>query len=377
MSVSSPASPFAKSFPGNLPATIEWVGEANGFLRLLDQTRLPGAVEFLDCRSAEQVHAAIRRLSVRGAPAIGVAAAFGVCLGMREQRDRRGASLDDFARELDRVVAYLGQARPTAVNLMWACQRMAETGRKTIERCHHLADSDLEAVWGELLKEARRMMAEDTAVCRRIGEHGADLMPSSGAVLTHCNAGALATTAWGTALAAIYVAHERGKRFRVFADETRPLLQGARLTAFELAAAGVDVTVICDNMAGWLMRRGEISAVIVGADRIAANGDAANKIGTYSVAVLAAHHKVPFYVAAPSSTFDLKCASGAEIPIEERSEQELREWGGNVVIPAGARVFNPAFDVTPAGLIAGIITENGVAQPVSESTVASVLRAGR
>ena len=337
---------------------MEWCGDSEGYLRLLDQTRLPSEVHYVDCRSAEQVHAAIQRLSVRGAPAIGCAAAFGVCLGTREARDFREMTVDAFREKLAEIVEYLCGARPTAVNLAWAARRVARVADR-------YEGEDVEELWNLLLLEARAILEEDALICRQIGEHGAVLIPDGGTVLTHCNAGALATAAYGTALAAMYVAHERRKRFRVYADETRPLLQGARLTAFELAAAGIDVTVICDSAAASIMATRKVDLVIVGADRFAANGDRANKIGTYMLAVLAKHHGVPFYVAAPRSTFDLALASGAGIPIEQRGEFEVRQGFGVETVAPAAGVENPAFDVTPAELVTGIITEKGVLKPVT------------
>jgi len=335
---------------------IEWIGDARtGHLRLLDQTQLPATVAYIDCRDVQSVWDAIKRLSVRGAPAIGVAAAFGCVIG---------AQHDAF----DQAAAHLATSRPTAVNLFWAIDRMKRVQPRTVEA---------------LLEEARRIHAEDAAMCRAIGEHGLPLLTRAChldqpdrtlAVLTHCNAGALATGGIGTATAPMYLAHEKGLPVRVYADETRPLLQGARLTAFELAAAGIDVTLICDDMAAHVMRQGRIGAVIVGADRIAANGDAANKIGTYNLAVLARHHGLPFYVAAPSSTFDFTLADGSGIPIEERTAEEITEGFGRRTAPADIKTYNPAFDVTPHELITAIITERGVIQPVNSDEVRRVLR---
>lgn len=342
-----------------LPRTLEWIGGPDGVLRLLDQTLLPLQVEMRDCATAEQVWEAIRVLRVRGAPAIGVAAAYGLCLGLRPFQD---APPDVFQAKIKEIGEYLCACRPTAVNLAWAVRRVSGVGESAIALTPR-------EVWATMLAEAHRMAREDAETCRRIGAHGAALVPDGGGVLTHCNAGALATVAYGTALAPLYAAWERGKRFRVFADETRPLLQGARLTAFELAAAGLDVTVICDGVAASLMRAGQVQMVIVGADRIAANGDTANKIGTYGAAVAAKHHQIPFYVAAPLSTFDRAAPDGRAIPIEERPEEEVRKvWGKEVVAPE-ARCYNPAFDVTPANLIQGIVTEKGVLGPVTEKNI--------
>lgn len=353
----------ARSSPG-LPETLTWIEEGGGALRLLDQTLLPHRVEYRDCRTAEQVWQAIRELCVRGAPAIGVAAAYGMVIGLRD--DAVGDAVA-FGGAIQRVKEYLDSSRPTAVNLFWATRRIADLGHRTLKEA---APPD---VWRVLLGEAHAMAREDAAVCRRIGEHGASLVPDGGGVLTHCNAGALATVAWGTALSALYVAHERGRRFQVYADETRPLLQGARLTAFELASAGIDVTIICDSAAASLMHAGRIQMAIVGADRIAANGDAANKIGTYGAAIAARRHGIPFYVAAPVSTFDLSLKSGAEIPIEFRADDEVRGGFGREVAAPGVKCLNPAFDVTPADLLSGIITEHGVIQPVNAQTVAAMV----
>ncbi len=343
----------------SLPRTLEWVGDADGVLNLLDQTRLPAEVETRVCRTAEDVWQAIKVLAVRGAPAIGVAAAYGLCLGTRGDQD---LPADMFKERVSQVGDYLCACRPTAVNLAWAVRRVS---RAAFER----ETPDARAMWSTMLDEAHTIAREDAEICRRIGEHGADLVPAGGGVLTHCNAGALATAAYGTALSLLYIAHERGTQFRVFADETRPLLQGARLTAFELATSGIDVTVICDSVAPTLMRNGDVQMVVVGADRIAANGDVANKIGTYGLAVAARHHDVPFYVAAPRSTFDLDLADGAAIPIEERDEDEVRMGFGRLTVAPGAHCYNPAFDVTPAELVTGIVTENGLLKPVSAGEI--------
>lgn len=326
--------------------TVEWVGGVDGHLRLIDQTRLPGEVVYVDCFDVETVWDAIKRLVVRGAPAIGVAAGYGCVIG---------ASGGD----LEGAGDYLGTSRPTAVNLFWAIDRMKGLGT-----------GDVEA----LLEEARLIEAEDVAMCRAIGEHGADLIGEGDGVLTHCNAGALATAGIGTATAPMYVAKERGVGFKVYADETRPLLQGARLTAWELGRGGIDVTVLCDNMAGVLMREGKVGRVIVGSDRIAGNGDAANKIGTYGLAVLAKFHGVPFHVAAPSSTFDFETKTGAGIEIEQRDGEEVSNGFGVRTAPEGVRIYNPAFDVTPGELITSIITERGVIEPVNAETVAALMK---
>ena len=330
----------------NMPAatTPETLCFTDGKLVLIDQTRLPVELVTLECSSVEQTHDAIRRLVVRGAPAIGIAAAYGVCLAANSEN----ANLRDSYLS---AVEYLATSRPTAVNLFWALDRM----RAVIERT--ASDNDLPQA---LISEAKTIHDEDREMCKSIGRHGATLLSNCHRVLTHCNAGGLATSMWGTALAPIYHLHAAGHAIEVYADETRPLLQGARLTAWELSQAGVPVTVLTDSMAGSLLLSGKIDAVIVGADRIAANGDAANKIGTYPLAVLARYHSVPFYVAAPSSTFDLTLESGESIPIEERGRDEVAAPFGTRSVPDEAGVMNPAFDVTPAELITAIITERGV-----------------
>jgi methylthioribose-1-phosphate isomerase len=340
----------------NTPRTLAWIGETDGFLRLIDQTLLPSRLEYRDCRTVESVWEAIRSLRVRGAPAIGVAAAYGVVLGLQEK-----------ARGLSEITAFLRTSRPTAVNLFWALDRMEQHGRR------------LEPVLGPtewmvaMLREAKAIEDEDRRMCRAIGEHGAHLIAPDSGVLTHCNAGSLATADYGTALAVMFVAAEQGKRFHVMVDETRPLLQGARLTSWELRQRGIDCTLICDNMAGWVMKQGKVQVVVVGADRIAANGDTANKIGTYSVALLAKAHNIPFYVAAPSTTFDLSLVSGDTIPIEQRDAREITHGFGQATAPEGMPVYNPAFDVTPARLISGIITEQGVISPVDAEHIRDVV----
>jgi methylthioribose-1-phosphate isomerase len=313
----------------------------------------------------ESVREAIRQLAVRGAPAIGVAAAYGLVLGVRAGQPMH--------LSIDR----LASSRPTAVNLAWALQRMKKR-RAAPSSVQARSASEEESLAGasgldELLPEAHAIAAEDEAMCAAIGRHGAALIEDDCGVLTHCNTGALATAGIGTALAVLFTAAEQGRRFHVFADETRPLLQGARLTAWELHQAGIDVTLICDSMAAQVMREGRVRLVIVGADRIAANGDTANKIGTYGVAVLAKAHGVPFYVAAPSSTFDLSLPSGGKIPIEQRDPREVTHAFGRQTAPEGVKVYNPAFDVTDASLISGIITERGVIRPVNEETIRAVL----
>jgi methylthioribose-1-phosphate isomerase len=353
------------SIPAETPLRPVWWDAAaapRGALVLIDQTRLPAEVVTLACRTLEQVWQAIRSLQVRGAPAIGVAAAYGVVVGLDEASpEERG-----WPGELERVCDHLATSRPTAVNLFWALERMrrragAQAGRG----------------WREareaLLAEAHAIRDEDAAMCRAIGAAGEEVIPEGGGVLTHCNAGALATSEYGTALAVMYTAQARGRRFHVFVDETRPLLQGSRLTAWELERAGIPATLICDNMAAVVMAQGRVNVVITGADRIAANGDTANKIGTYGVAVLASAHHVPFYVAAPGSTFDLSLADGRGIPIEERSPEEVRTLRGVATAPPGMACFNPAFDVTPARLITGIITERGLVRPVTAENIRRVV----
>jgi methylthioribose-1-phosphate isomerase len=344
-----------------LVKTLEWVDNK---LRLIDQTQLPERLVYLDLDDYLELAAAIKRLSVRGAPAIGVSAAYGVVLGVQGLAQADRATFD---RTADTVIKTLAATRPTAVNLFWALKRMEQIV-KTHEK---LTPGEL---LPKLLAEARAIEQDDRETCGRIGTHGAVLVKSGAAILTHCNAGGLATTQYGTALAVIYQAQKEGKQVRVYADETRPLLQGARLTAWELTQAGIPVTVICDNMAAFLMQQKKIDLVIVGADRIAANGDTANKIGTYSVAVAARHHNVPFYVAAPVSTFDLNIPDGSAIPIEERAAEEIAISNGKRMVPAAAAVYNPAFDVTPAGLITAIITDQGLIERPSRETVAQKVK---
>ena len=331
--------------------TVEW---KDGAVRLLDQSRLPTHVEFVECRDYRAVAQAIRELKVRGAPAIGVTAAMGVALGAQAVAD---TDYDTFANEVRKICDHLAASRPTAVNLFWALARIKDT-------LAALRNKTIAEIKAELVRESQAILEEDIALCKAMGRHGATLIHSGQTVLTHCNAGALATAGYGTALGVIRAAWEQGKQIRVIADETRPVLQGARLTAWELMQDKIPVTLITDNMAGALMRQGKIQLCVVGADRIAANGDVANKIGTYSVAVLARAHNIPFYVAAPYSTIDLNTASGADIPIEQRNPLEVTAiHGSHPVAPEGVEVFNPAFDVTPADLITGIITERGVFKP--------------
>ena len=336
----------------NLPNVVTWEGDAlTGRVVLLDQTRLPGQEIYVPCDSVEKVHECIRSLRVRGAPAIGVAAAYGLVVAGQMWK---GQDVAGFNSGLEGAAKYLDSSRPTAVNLSWALARMVGVNAKLPK--NEPATKRLE----KLLEEAKVIDREDRAMCQSIGQHGNALVPKSANILTHCNAGMLATAGIGTALGVIYEAHASGKNIHVYADETRPLFQGSRLTAWELQRAGVPCTVICDNMSGMLMRNGKVDMVFVGADRIAANGDTANKIGTYSVAVLAKHHGIPFYVVAPSSTFDLKLKTGEEIPIEERNPDEVTRPFGFRSAPERIKVHNPAFDITPCYLISGIITEKGI-----------------
>jgi methylthioribose-1-phosphate isomerase len=332
--------------------TIEWTPSG---VVMIDQTRLPLQEEYVTCRNYEEVATAIRDMIIRGAPAIGVAAAMGVAIGVQQADEK------DLDAQVDTICDTLAKTRPTAVNLFWAIDRMKRLYTT-------LRGRPIEEIRQRLICEARIVREEDIAINRAIGRHGAPLVPDGKTVLTHCNAGALATAGYGTALGVIRAAIEAGKKIDVFADETRPFLQGARLTVWELQQDGIQTTLITDNMAGHFMKSGQIGCVVVGADRIAANGDVANKIGTYSVAVLAKENGVPFYVAAPVSTLDLTLRSGEQIPIEERSAAEVTQVFGRAVAPAGTTVKNPAFDVTPSRYVTGIITENGVAHaPYEES----------
>src|SRR5690242_16344387 len=322
---------------------------------MVDQRKLPAQEVYVRCRTAPEVAKAIRTMVIRGAPAIGVAAAFGIAVGMKRSAAK---GTNQFAVEFQKSCDLMAGTRPTAVNLFWAIDRLKAAFAHGAQ-----AGESPEELSARLMREAQAIHDEDVANCRAMGLHGADVMPDGARVLTHCNAGALATAGYGSALGVIRAAVERGKKIAVFADETRPFLQGARLTAWELVRDGIDTTIITDNMSGALMRQGKVDLVVVGADRIAANGDTANKIGTYSVAVLAREHSIPFYVAAPLSTIDLNTPDGVHIPIEERSRREVTHVGGTQVAPDGAGVWNPAFDVTPHHLIAGIITERGIFRP--------------
>ncbi|MCX5635136.1 MAG: S-methyl-5-thioribose-1-phosphate isomerase [Planctomycetota bacterium] len=352
-----------------ITSALKWVGDTDGFLELIDQRRLPSDVVMLKCRNIEQLFDAIKSLAVRGAPAIGVAGAYGLVLSI--QKLNNSSDLKMAFAALNKARERLASSRPTAVNLVWAMDRVV----KKVER--FAADkpaTDLQTLKDIVLNEANSIFQEDAAMCLRIGENGQKFIKQGDSILTHCNAGALATAGRGTALSIMFEAHEKGKKFRVYADETRPLLQGSRLTAWELKQAGIDVTIICDNMAGWLMKQGKINTVFTGADRIAANGDAANKIGTYSVAVLAKKHNIPFHIAAPSSTFDLGIKNGSQIPIEQRPAQEVTCLGDKIIAPKGVDVYNPAFDVTEAALITAIITEKGVIENPDTDSISEHLR---
>lgn len=335
--------------------TIEWKTDR---VRIIDQRRLPQELHYLDCKDAASVGQAIRSMAIRGAPAIGVAAAMGIALAASKCRLRQPEA---FLKSLNETCDQMSATRPTAVNLFWAVGQM----KKIIDGVHRYGVDETK---GRLLKEALRILEEDIEINRKIGMYGRSLIKDGSGVLTHCNAGALATAGYGTALGVIYAARDEGKTFHVFVDETRPLLQGCRLTAWELVQEKIPTTLITDSMAGVLMKKGKIQLVLVGADRIARNGDTANKIGTYGVAVLSKWHGIPFYVAAPTSTLDLKLASGSYIPIEERDLEEVTHFRGVSVAPKGVGAFNPAFDVTPSSLIDGIITEKGlIRKPFSKN----------
>lgn len=336
--------------------TIEW---RNGAVRLIDQTKLPHKLVYISCRDTKVLWDAIKKLKVRGAPALGVAGGFGIALGMKNSKAKNSGY---FLEELKKVAKYLGSSRPTAVNLFWALERM----ERVVAVHKNSSVKDLKKV---LLKEAFKIQDKDKKTCSDMAKYGASLVKSGDTILTHCNAGALATAGCGTALGVLYKAEEQGKKIKVYADETRPLLQGARLTAWELMRQGIDTTLICDNMAASLMAQGKIDKIFVGADRIASNGDTANKIGTYSLAILAKYHNIPFYVVAPVSTIDFNIKSGKQIPIEQRSAGEVRCFGTAHTAPDCVKVYNPAFDVTPASLITAIITELGIAKPSYTSSL--------
>jgi len=330
--------------------TIKWSGDS---IKIIDKTLLPGKLVYLKFRDVKKFWHAIKKLQVRGAPALGVAAAYGAYLGIRGSRAKDYAG---FIRDLDKAIKFVGSARPTAVNLFWGLDRMKAAAVRN-------RNKPVASIKKALLAEAHKIYEEDRAICRKMAGHGARLIKNGDVVLTHCNAGALATADYGTALGVLYRAKEDGKKFRVYADETRPLLQGARLTTWELMHEGIDVTLICDNMAAHVMSLGKVTKVIVGADRITRNGDAANKIGTYGVAVLAKHHKIPFYVVAPVSTIDFNMPHGKHIPIEQRRGEEITAIQGRILAPKGVKTYCPAFDVTPAELITAIVTEKGVFKP--------------
>ncbi len=335
--------------------TLEWTKSGVVFI---DQTKLPTEEVYVTCTTHQQVADVIRDMVVRGAPAIGVAAAMGIALGVKNSKAENFA---DLKKDFDQIFETIRQTRPTAVNLFWAIRRMTE-------KFESLRNRPVAEIQQALIEESQRMHAEDIAANQAMGRHGATLMPSSGGVLTHCNAGALATAGYGTALGVIRAAVEQGKKIHVYADETRPFLQGSRLTAWELMKDGIPTTVISDNMAGVMMQQGKIGAIVVGADRIAANGDVANKIGTYTVAVLAKEHGIPFYVAAPISTVDLATPDGSKIPIEQRNAREVTHIAGKQMVPNGVGIENPAFDVTPAKYVTAIITERGIARaPYTQS----------
>jgi methylthioribose-1-phosphate isomerase len=339
--------------------TLEWTDSG---VRFIDQTKLPTEETYVTCRTCEQVADVIRNMVVRGAPAIGVAAAMGIALGVKNSKAETGGELK---QEFDRCCDLIGKTRPTAVNLFWAIRRMQD-------KLESLRVRPLAQIRQALIEEAQRMHAEDIAANQAMGRFGATLMPARGGILTHCNAGALATCGYGTALGVIRAAVEQGKKIHVYADETRPFLQGSRLTAWELMKDNIPTTVISDNMAGAMMLQDKIAAVVVGADRIAANGDVANKIGTYSVAVLAREHSIPFYVAAPFSTIDLETPDGSKIPIEQRNPREVTHIAGKQMVPEGVQVENPAFDVTPAKYVTAIVTERGIARAPYETSLAKL-----
>jgi methylthioribose-1-phosphate isomerase len=336
--------------------TLEWTESG---VRFIDQTKLPTEEIYVTCTTYQQVADVIRNMVVRGAPAIGVAAAMGIALGVKNSK---AETVGELKKDFDQVCKVIGETRPTAVNLFWAIRRMQDKFEK-------LRIRPLAQIRQDLIEESQRMHAEDIAANQAMGRHGATLMPAAGGVLTHCNAGALATAGYGTALGVIRAAVEQGKKIHVYADETRPFLQGSRLTAWELMKDGIPTTVISDNMAGSMMKQGKIGAIVVGADRIAANGDVANKIGTYTVAVLAKEHGIPFYVAAPVSTVDLATSDGSGIPIEQRNGKEVTHIAGKQMVPDGVQVENPAFDVTPAKYVSAIITERGIAKAPYEQSL--------
>ena len=344
--------------------TIEWVGGVEGSARIIDQTLLPLRKKFIYLRDVKAMWKAIRSLQVRGAPALGIAAGFGILLGLKKTRAK---DYKELARQIKKTARYIGSARPTAVNLFWGLERMEAAAQRHRTK-------PVPEIRKALLAEALKILKEDKAVCRKIGRNGARLIKKGMRILTHCNAGGLATADFGTALGVLFHAKKERKNIEVFVDETRPLLQGARLTSWELLQAGISATLITDSTAAMLMHERQIDCIIVGADRIARNGDAANKIGTYSLAVLARAHKIPFYVAAPVSTFDLSIKSGKDIPIEERAADEVREVSGKRIAPQKIQVYNPAFDVTPARLISAIITERGIIRRPNTAKIKNALQ---
>lgn len=343
--------------------TVEW---KHNKVRIIDQTKLPLKLVYSDLSSAKAVWWAIKRLKVRGAPAIGITAALGAYLGMRSSKAKTYAQ---FVNNFKKVRRYLNKTRPTAVNLFWALERMESVIKRS-------ANKNIPHLKKLLLNEALKILDEDKLICRKMAGYGASLVKKGDTILTHCNAGALATADYGTALGVIYEANKQGKGVKAFADETRPILQGARLTAWELLHHGVDVTLICDNMAADVIRDGKIDKIFVGADRIASNGDTANKIGTYNLAVLACFHRIPFYVVAPSSSFDLSLSSGALIPIEQRGADEVRKVFGKQVAPKNVKVYNPAFDVTPNELISAIVTEWGILRKPYRKSIKRLTKLG-
>jgi len=349
--------------PLDFEPTLEWAGGLPGELRMIDQTLLPTETRILTLTRVEEVHDAIRRLVVRGAPAIGLAAAYGLVLAVQNEDDE---DVSGFARAFVKAREYLATARPTAVNLFWALDDL-EAVQATVSALPPLAQKKA------LLDRAHELYEADRVACREMGRLGAEFVEPGGGYLTHCNAGGLATADYGTALSVFFAAQEAGKAFQVYADETRPLLQGARLTTWELMRRTIPVTLLCDNAAGWLMSSGRVNGVFVGSDRIAANGDVANKIGTYSVAILARAHEIPFYVVAPTSTIDPATPTGPEIPIEERSSEEITEGFGKRTAPEGALTYSPAFDVTPAQLVTAIITEKGVVEAPTTEKIKALL----
>ena len=346
--------------------TIEWKDDA---IVMIDQRKLPASEIYVSCKTAQEVAKAIKTMVIRGAPAIGVAAAMGIALGMRRSK---ATGTKQFATEFQKLCDLMAATRPTAVNLFWAIEQVKQVFAEAAQ-----GGGSVDEIKQRLEAEARRIHDADVASCRAMGAFGADLVPQDARILTHCNAGALATAGYGTALGVIRAAAEQGKKVAVLADETRPFLQGARLTAWELVRDGIDTTVITDSMAASMMRLGNVDLVVVGADRIAANGDVANKIGTYGVAVLAKEHEIPFYVAAPLSTVDLNTADGSKIPIEERSDREVTHIGASRLTPAGAHIRNPAFDVTPAKYVTAIITERGIARPPFHESLAALVEGGQ